>query len=63
MGYSFVYNSGNYEEEKPSEKLHLEFGLFFDGTLNNKEHTALRLKVLNIDDLIIYPSDSEKEVL
>ena len=62
MGYSFVYNSGNYEEEKPSEKLHLEFGLFFDGTLNNKEHTALRLKVLNIDDLIIYPSDSEKTV-
>ena len=32
MGYSFVYNSGNYEEEKPSEKLHLEFGLFFDET-------------------------------
>jgi hypothetical protein len=62
MGYSFVYNSGNYEEEKPSEKLHLEFGVFFDGTLNNKEHTALRLKVLNIDDLIIYPSDSEKTV-
>lgn len=62
MGYSFVYNSGSYEEEKPSEKLHLEFGLFFDGTLNNKEHTALRLKVLNIDDLIIYPSDSEKTV-
>ena len=62
MGYSFVYNSGSYEEEKPFEKLHLEFGLFFDGTLNNKEHTALRLKVLNIDDLIIYPSDSEKTV-
>ena len=31
MGYSFVYNSGSYEEEK----LHLEFGLFFDGTINN----------------------------
>ena len=40
MGYSFVYNTG--EEEQPKQELQLNFGVFIDGTLNNKENTRLR---------------------
>ncbi|MEN2721119.1 DUF2235 domain-containing protein, partial [Capnocytophaga sputigena] len=61
MAQKFAYNSGTYQETN-SETIHLEFGLFFDGTLNNKNNTELRLKVLNQNDLRILPSDSEKEV-
>ena len=41
MGYSFVYNSGSYQE-KEEEVLHLQFGLFFDGTANNLYNTDAR---------------------
>ena len=61
MAQTFVYNLGTYQETN-SETIHLEFGLFFDGTLNNKNNTDLRLKVLNQNDLKILPSDDEKEV-
>ena len=57
MAQTFVYNSGTYQETN-SGTIHLEFGLFFDGTLNNKNNTDLRLKMLNREDLIILPSDN-----
>ena len=40
MGTTFVYNSG--EAVDPKDELHVSFGLFFDGTLNNKENTRIR---------------------
>ena len=61
MAQTFVYNLGTHQKTN-SKTIHLEFGLFFDGTLNNKENTELRLKVLNQNDLKILPSDDEKEV-
>ncbi len=33
MGKTFVYNTGN--NTPPIDELHLEIGVFFDGTLNN----------------------------
>lgn len=46
MSEVYVHNSGK-QKEIDSEIIYLEFGLFFDGTLNNKNNTELRLKVLN----------------
>ena len=46
MSEVYVHNSGR-QKEIDSEIIYLEFGLFFDGTLNNKNNTELRLKVLN----------------
>ena len=46
MNEVYVHNSGK-QKEIDSEIIYLEFGLFFDGTLNNKNNTDLRLKVLN----------------
>ena len=45
MGKTFVYNTG--KEEVPANEIWKEFGLFFDGTLNNKDNTELREKVQN----------------
>lgn len=39
---TFVYNTGN--AKAATNELHLEFGMFFDGTLNNKRNTELREK-------------------
>lgn len=39
---TFVYNTGN--AKAAIDELHLEFGMFFDGTLNNKRNTELREK-------------------
>lgn len=61
MAQTFVYNSGTYQETN-SGTIDLEFGLFFDGTLNSVKNTELRLTVLNQNDLKILPSDDEKEV-
>lgn len=46
MSEVYVHNSGK-QKEIDSEIIYFEFGLFFDGTLNNKNNTELRLKVLN----------------
>jgi hypothetical protein len=35
MGKSFVFNAGTAEDEIKKEELHLTFGVFIDGTLNN----------------------------
>ncbi|WP_265429377.1 phospholipase effector Tle1 domain-containing protein [Chryseobacterium sp. YIM B08800] len=40
MGQTFVYNAG--APVVPDGDLHLEFGMFFDGTLNNMYNTELR---------------------
>ena len=61
MAQTFVYNSGTYQETNFGT-IHLEFGLFFDGTLNNKDNTDLRLKMLNQEDLKILPSDNVNTV-
>jgi len=45
MGKSFVYNTG--ESKAPEEELELTFGVFIDGTLNNKTNTELRRKYRN----------------
>lgn len=46
MGKTFVYNAG--KEETPKDEIWKEYGLFFDGTLNNKDNTELRGKVEKI---------------
>lgn len=45
MGKSFVYNAG--ESKAPDEELEFTFGVFIDGTLNNKTNTELRRKYRN----------------
>ena len=40
MGQTFVYNAGTAEEVKGD--LNLSFGVFIDGTLNNKVNFDLR---------------------
>ena len=66
MAQTFVYNSGTYQETN-SGTIDLEFGLFFDGTLNSFENTTLRLKILNkveegkrVEDYII---DNERDTI
>lgn len=44
MGQTFVYNTGN--SKAAVDELHLQFGMFFDGTLNNMKYTELREKYL-----------------
>ena len=36
MGKSFVCNTGSAEDDKKDDELRLTFGIFIDGTLNNK---------------------------
>lgn len=50
MGKSFVYNSGSAEDNKKKDELWLDFGIFIDGTLNNKENTRLRRKYRKEDE-------------
>ncbi len=42
MGKTFVYNTGN--PKTPVDEMHLEIGVFFDGTLNNLKNSELRMK-------------------
>lgn len=42
MAKSFVYNTGSSEDLIPTEELHLNFGVFIDGTLNNMYNTDYR---------------------
>jgi hypothetical protein len=42
MGKSFVFNTGTSEDEIKKEEIHLTFGVFIDGTLNNMQNTKLR---------------------
>lgn len=40
MGKTFVYNTGN--ASPPIDEIHLEIGVFFDGTLNSLKNTEMR---------------------
>ncbi|NIF06854.1 DUF2235 domain-containing protein [Chryseobacterium sp. Tr-659] len=42
MGKTLVYNTGN--AKPPTDEIHLEIGVFFDGTLNNLKNSELRMK-------------------
>jgi hypothetical protein len=70
MGQTFVYNAG--ARVVPEGDLHLEFGMFFDGTLNNKNNTELREKYRDNmarknspdnPDNHIYDTDTKETVL
>jgi hypothetical protein len=49
MGKSFVFNTGTSKDDVPKKHLELSFGIFIDGTLNNKKNTELRRKYRNKD--------------
>ncbi|QYN50686.1 phospholipase effector Tle1 domain-containing protein [Apibacter sp. ESL0404] len=57
MGKTFVFNSGEARSE-PGE-LQLTYGLFFDGTLNNRENTRIWKKVRGIDG---YGNPTKEEI-
>ncbi|WP_128331352.1 DUF2235 domain-containing protein [Apibacter sp. HY039] len=59
MGKVLVYNSGK-PEDTPGN-LSLTYGLFFDGTLNNRENTKIWKKVRGVDGYGS-PSKEEKEI-
>jgi hypothetical protein len=44
MGKTFVYNTGAGKDDIKKDELHLTFGIFIDGTLNNKNNTDMRNK-------------------
>lgn len=60
MGKTFVYNTGN--ATAIIDELHLEVGVFFDGTLNNLKNTELRQKYKDGKNKI-ESTDSDEEVL
>ncbi|ATA90306.1 hypothetical protein CAPN001_24460 [Capnocytophaga stomatis] len=43
---TFVYNDGSFDPEKKGV-LSVTFGMFFDGTKNNRYHTEIRKKIEN----------------
>jgi hypothetical protein len=51
MAQTFVYNTG--KAEVPDEEIEVTFGVFIDGTLNNKANTKLRYKVEGIADPLL----------
>lgn len=59
MGYSFVYNDGASDDDKKEDELRFEFGVFIDGTLNNKKNTETRKTVRNeTNEYVIVDADS-----
>ena len=59
MGQTFVYNTGN--SKASVDELHLQVGMFFDGTLNNMKYTELREKYLTKGN-DIKPDDDEETI-
>jgi hypothetical protein len=49
MGKSFVYNTGSAEDDIKDNELPINYGIFIDGTLNNKDNTDLRTKYARTD--------------
>jgi hypothetical protein len=47
MGQTFVYNAGSSDDDKLEDELQLKFGIFIDGTLNNKTNTEKRVQYRN----------------
>lgn len=60
MGQTFVYNAG--VSVVPEDELNLTFGLFFDGTLNNRENTRLRKKYRTPGEDQLAKDNSREEV-
>jgi hypothetical protein len=60
MGKTFVYNTGN--AKPPIGELHLEIGVFFDGTLNNLKNSELRMKYRDGKNKI-ESTDNKEEIL
>lgn len=60
MGKTFVYNTG--EAKALIAELHLQFGMFFDGTLNNLKNSQLRQKYLDSEDNTIHYGDSSDTI-
>ncbi|WP_164875557.1 DUF2235 domain-containing protein [Apibacter sp. HY039] len=48
MGKTFVYNTG--EAKSLAGTLQISYGMFFDGTLNNRRNTEIRKKVHKIEE-------------
>ncbi|QIY90673.1 phospholipase effector Tle1 domain-containing protein [Chryseobacterium gallinarum] len=57
MGKTFVYNTGT--AKPPVDELHVEIGVFFDGTLNNLKNTELRAKYRDGKNQIESTDDKE----
>jgi hypothetical protein len=47
MGQTFVYNTGSSEDDILDDEIQLKFGVFIDGTLNNKTNTEKRIQYRN----------------
>ena len=56
MGKTYVYNTGKAEVAK--EEIEVTFGVFIDGTLNNKANTKLRYKVEGKADPLLEKGES-----
>jgi archaellum component FlaG (FlaF/FlaG flagellin family) len=56
MGQTYVYNTG--KAEVADEEVEVTFGVFIDGTLNNKANTKLRYKVEGKTDPLLEKGDS-----
>ncbi|MEC5395898.1 DUF2235 domain-containing protein [Bergeyella sp. RCAD1439] len=56
MARTFVYNAGTSKES--IEDIHLQVGVFFDGTANNRTNTEIRKKIQKIDE---YADQTKKE--
>lgn len=61
MGKSFVYNTGSSDDDKKDDELRFVFGVFIDGTLNNKTNTEMRRKYRKEDEKSIINKGSEKD--
>lgn len=61
MGKSFVYNTGSSKDDIKPNELRFEFGVFIDGTLNNKTNTEMRRKYRKEDEKSIINKGSEKD--
>ncbi|MGV4537727.1 hypothetical protein ACQ1RB_03480, partial [Ornithobacterium rhinotracheale] len=48
MARTFVYNAG--APKKSIEDIHLQVGMFFDGTANNRTNTMIRKKYYQIEE-------------
>lgn len=48
MSKTFVYNTGNAKPAANEE--HLQLGVFFDGTSNNRRNTEIRKKIQKVDE-------------
>ena len=62
MGTTYVYNTGAPLNDSPGT-LKLTYGVFFDGTLNNRENTMIRKKVEKRGEFrLISPTEEELRI-